>query len=73
MNCNSIEMETASFFDASKVAGIKSAVIFGVSDNTIARKSLYNGRTAGDMKWKNATKKEIISLIVLKTLGAIQS
>ena len=71
MNCNSIEMETASFFDASKVAGIKSAAIFGVSDNTISRKSLYNGRTTGDIKGKNTTKKEIIPLIALRAFGAI--
>lgn len=64
-------METTSFFGTSKVAGIKSAAIFGVSDNTISRKSLYNGRTAGDIKGKNTTKKEIIPLIALRAFGAI--
>lgn len=71
MGCNSIEMETAAFFDAAKVANIKATVIFSISDNTVFGKSLYNGRTEEDRIKIKRSKKEIIPLIVLKLLKLI--
>lgn len=69
MGCNSIEMETATLFMAAEIAQIKSSAIFNVSDNTITKKSLYNGRTEDDASRRLHSKENIIPLIVLKAFG----
>jgi len=45
MGCNVIEMETAAAFRAAGLAGIPTAALFSVSDNTVTNKSLVSGRT----------------------------
>ncbi len=69
--CNIIEMETATLFHSANIAGIKASALLNVSDNTIANKSLYNGRTEEDQQRRSKVKKDIIPTIALKTLKII--
>ena len=69
MGCNSIEMETATLFHTSNIVGIKSVAIFDVSDNTLANKSLYNGRTTEDSERRKNVKSSIIPRIVLQLIN----
>ncbi len=69
--CNSIEMETSTFFHAASIANLKAAAIFSVSDNTFANKSLYSGRTEHDKLKKDKVNSEIVPNIVLKALNTI--
>lgn len=64
--CDIVEMETATLFHAANVVGIKAAAICNISDNTMANKSLYTGRTDEDQKRRSSVKKDIIPKIVLK-------
>ncbi len=66
MGCNSIEMETATLFHTANIVGIKSVAIFGVSDNTLAKKSLYSDRTSDDSERRTNVKNNIIPKIVLQ-------
>lgn len=68
MGCNTIEMETATLFEAADIVGIKAVAVFNVSDNTLANKSLYSGRTDEDQKRRSEVKKDIIPKIVLDAL-----
>lgn len=68
MGLNTIEMETSTLFHASNVAGIKSAAIFVVSDNTVLNKSLYSGRTDEEQQRRYKVKKDIIPRIALDVL-----
>ncbi|MDO4199959.1 MAG: phosphorylase [Clostridia bacterium] len=68
MGCNTIEMETSTFFQSAEVAGIKAAALFNISDNTVTKKSLYSGRTDEDQVRRKNVKKNIIPKIVLKAL-----
>ena len=65
MGCNTIEMETSTLFHASKIADIKSAAIFVVSDNTVVNKSLYSGRTEEDQKRRKKSKQDLVPKIAL--------
>ncbi len=71
MGCNSIEMEAATFFDAANVANIKATAIFNISDNTIANKSLYSGRTNEDQNRIQKVRKDVMPIIALKALNVI--
>ena len=68
IGCDTIEMETATLFNSAHVAGIDTAAIFSVSDNTLANKSLYAGRTSSDQQRRARVKKDIIPKIVLNVL-----
>ena len=57
-------METAAFFKASKLAGIKAGAVLQVSDNTIINKSLYSGRTTEDQAFRKKIRREIFPLII---------
>ena len=62
--CNCIEMETAAFFNASEVAGIKAGALLQVSDNTMINKSLYSGRTTEDQTYRKKVRREVFPLII---------
>ena len=66
--CNIVEMETATLFHTANVIGIKAAAVCNISDNTMANKSLYVGRTDEDQKKRSSVKKDIIPKIVLDVL-----
>lgn len=68
MGCDIVEMETATLFNVANIVGIKASSVCSISDNTIANKSLYNGRTDDDQKRRASVKKDIIPKIVLDTL-----
>ena len=66
MGCNVIEMETASAFRAAKIANLKIAAIFSVSDNTVTNKSLISGRTESDMNYRRLVRNKIFPEIIIK-------
>ena len=66
IGCNSIEMETATFFHASNIANLNSCALFGVSDNVIINKSLYCGRNTYDRSLSKKVKNEVIPKIILE-------
>ena len=68
MGCDIIEMETATLFNAANVTGIKATAIFNISDNTLANKSLYSGRTDEDQQRRSKVKKDILPKIALDVL-----
>ena len=61
-----VEMETANLFKCCNIMNIKTTAIFGVSDNIVLRKSLYNGRSEEEKKNKDYCKKELIPQIVIE-------
>lgn len=65
--CNAIEMETAAFFTATKICGIKAGAILQVSDNTVVNKSLYSGRTEDEQGYRKQVRKNVIPLIIEDT------
>lgn len=65
LGCNSIEMETAAAFRAASLIKIPIAAIFSVSDNTINKKSLINGREQNTKEYRRFVKNTIIPEIVL--------
>lgn len=69
MDCNAIEMETASAFLAAKLANIAIAAVLLISDNTVAGKSLISGRNDKDMDYYRFVKSSMFPKIIL---GAFQ-
>lgn len=68
IGCNTIEMETATLFNAANIVGIKAAAVCNISDNTMVNKSLYSGRTNDEQQRRLKVKKDIIPKIVLDVL-----
>lgn len=66
--CKSIEMETAAAFKACSICNIPIVAIFSVSDNSIKNKSIYNGRTEGELLYRKKIRKEIIPKIIYSIL-----
>ena len=71
MGCNSIEMETATLFEAAEIANIKAVAVFNVSDNTIANKSLHHDTEGEDSVRRQKGKSEVMPKIALKALKVI--
>ena len=61
----SIEMETAIVFKSCKMMNINVTAIFCISDNTIANKSLFSGRTDEDKEKRRRVRSEIIPKITI--------
>lgn len=68
MGCNCIEMETAVLFKAAEICKIQASAIFGVSDNTILKKSLLSGRSKEEMEYRKYVRKNYITKIVIESL-----
>ncbi len=66
MGAKTIEMETANLFKCSELLDINISAIFGVSDNTVLKKSLFSGRTEKDRKKRHKTRCETIPKVVLE-------
>ena len=66
LGAQTLEMESSTVFRCASLAGINASAIFAISDNTIAKKSLYSGRTAEDKARRQKTKSETIPQIVVK-------
>jgi purine-nucleoside phosphorylase len=66
--CNTIEMETATFFKASEICNIAAGAVFSVSDNTIKKKSLFSGRTIEEMQYRHEVRANVLPRIVLEAL-----
>ena len=66
MGCDSIEMETASVFQAAKLARKKAVSILSVSDNTVTKKSLLSGRTEDDMNYRKHTRQTIFPQLIME-------
>jgi purine-nucleoside phosphorylase len=67
LGCGTIEMETAACFRAAELCGIPIAAIFGISDSTVRRKSLYSGRTEEEKR----RRREIRSEVFPRVLGGL--
>ncbi|GHS94476.1 hypothetical protein AGMMS49949_08340 [Alphaproteobacteria bacterium] len=65
LGCDSIEMETATFFCAAEITGKRAVALLYVADNTIAGKSLYKGRTKEDKERKEKVKQTIIPTVLI--------
>ena len=63
-----VEMETANVFKCCELAGINVVAIFGISDNLVARKSLYSGRSEEEKARKDYCKEELIPKLVIDFL-----
>ncbi|MDK0939151.1 hypothetical protein P5F42_09410 [Clostridium perfringens] len=68
LGCKSIEMETAAAFKACSICNIPIAAIFNVSDNSIKNKSIYNGKTESELKYRKKVRNEIIPQIIYSLL-----
>jgi len=68
MGCDTIEMETAAAFRAAKLAGVRLAALFSVSDNAAQRKTLISGRTEAEMALRREVRKTVIPKILLEAL-----
>ena len=66
LGAQTLEMESSTVFRCASLAGINASAIFAISDNVIAKKSLYSGRTAEDKARRQKTKSETIPQIVVK-------
>jgi nucleoside phosphorylase len=70
LNCSAIEMETAAFFRAAQLVGIKAGALLQISDLPRQGKSLYAGRTDGDMERRRSIRREVLAQAVLSALLA---
>lgn len=66
MGCDTIEMETCAAFEAGEMAGLQVAALFSVSDNTVAHKSLYSGRTEEEIQRRKRVRKELFPKILMR-------
>lgn len=66
--CNGIEMETSAVFNCSRLVGIAATALLIVSDVIATNKSLFSGRTEAERWIYQATKKSVLSRIILDTL-----
>ena len=66
--CNTIEMETATFFKASEICGIAAGAVFSVSDNAMRKKSLFSGRVEEEMQYRHEVRANVLPQIVLEAL-----
>ena len=69
IGCSTIEMETACLFKCCKTIDMNVTAIFAVSDNIIANKSLFSGRSEEEKERKTNTKENIIPKIVEELLS----
>ena len=67
--CKTVEMESATAFKCAKIAGLKIAAIFCISDNTIVNKSLLSGRTEEEEEYRHKVRYEVITRIIEKVFG----
>lgn len=67
--CNTIEMETATFFKAAEIANIAAGAVFSISDNAIKKKSLFSGRTDEEMKYRHEVRAKIIPQIIFEAFN----
>lgn len=68
IGCNTIEMETATFFHTANVVGIKATAVLSIVDNTLSGKGIYKGKTDKDKKIIQEMKKILMPKIALKIL-----
>lgn len=65
-----IEMETASAFKAAKLANIPITAILVVSDNSIAKKSLYSGRNEKDKEIYHRVRQKVIPKTIIEVFNS---
>jgi len=67
MGCNCIEMETAILFKSAEMCNIRAGAVFGVSDNTVLKKSLLSGITKEEMDYEESVRKNVLTKIVMES------
>ena len=68
----SIEMETANVFKACEMMNINVVAVLCVSDNTIANKSLFSGRTPEEKENRYKVRYEIVPKIAIELFKTIK-
>lgn len=71
LGCQSVEMETSSFFKCGEITNIQTSALLCVSDNTIKKKSLYTGRNVQELKIKKEIRDKVIPQIIIKVLQSL--
>jgi purine-nucleoside phosphorylase len=66
LGCDSIEMESAAFFKAAQVSGIRAGAVFTVSDNVYRKKQVYT-RSRADVDRINHVRDRVLTRIVLES------
>ena len=67
-DCIGIEMETSSVFGAAKLVGIRASAILQVSDVIPKNKSLFSGRTKGDMERRSLIRERTLAKVILDSI-----
>ena len=70
LDCIGVEMETSATFKAAMLVGIKAAALLQISDVIPTGKSLFSGRTEGEMRERRRIKESILPKILLNALVA---
>lgn len=68
LDCLGIEMETAAFFQAARLVGIRAAALLQVSDLPERGRSLFSGRSQEERDHYHQVRKDILSRVVLHSL-----
>lgn len=65
LGAKTIEMETSALFKSADIANIQTTALFCISDNSIAKKSLFSGRNEQDKILRKSVRQNIIPKIII--------
>ena len=65
LGAKTIEMETSALFKCAQIADIQCCALFCISDNSIAKKSLFSGRNEQERILRKSVRQNIIPQIVI--------
>ena len=65
LGAKTIEMETSALFKCAEIANMQAAALFCISDNSIAKKSLFSGRNEQEKILRKSVRQNIIPQIVI--------
>ena len=71
LGAKTIEMETANLFMCGKITGINVIALFCISDNIVAKKSLYSGRTDKEHEYRHNIRYNLIPRIAIDLIRKI--
>jgi len=72
LGCIGIEMETAAVFKAARMAGIRAAALFSVSDVTVKNQSLFSGRPQEEQDHRKVIRRKILAKALLDCLQSFE-
>ena len=68
MKCQTLEMETAVLFKCAKITKINTTALFCVSDNTVANKSLFSGRSDEENAYRYNVRYNVMPKILFRLI-----